>query len=115
MGLFNRKITVSDKAVTSAANLTLKQSLLPNALVTILFFLWGFAYGLLDVLNAHFQKSLDLNFARSSGLASAYFGAYFICPHHLGMDPAAVRLPGHFYDGALRARRRLSPVLAFRC
>ncbi|PKS07118.1 hypothetical protein jhhlp_005718 [Lomentospora prolificans] len=80
MGWFNRKITVSDSAVTSAASLTLKQSLIPNALVTILFFLWGFAYGLLDVLNSHFQKSLNLDFARSSGLASAYFGAYFICP-----------------------------------
>lgn len=32
------------------------------------------------VLNSHFQKSLHIDFSRSSGLASAYFGAYFICP-----------------------------------
>lgn len=32
------------------------------------------------MLNAHFQSSLNLTFAKSSGLASAYFGAYFLCP-----------------------------------
>lgn len=37
--------------VTAAARLTLRQSVFPVFLVTILFFLWGFAYGLLDVLN----------------------------------------------------------------
>lgn len=31
-------------------------------------------------MNAHFQRSLNLTFAKSSGLAAAYFGAYFICP-----------------------------------
>ncbi|KAL4930978.1 major facilitator superfamily domain-containing protein [Aspergillus undulatus] len=80
MGLWNRKITVSDDAVTSAVSLTLRQSLLPNALVTILFFLWGFAYGLLDVLNSHFQSTLDITASKSSGLQASYFGAYFICP-----------------------------------
>lgn len=48
--------------------------------VTILFFLWGFAYGLLDVLNSHFQDTLDISAGMSSGLQAAYFGAYFICP-----------------------------------
>ncbi|KAK3376648.1 glucose galactose transporter [Lasiosphaeria ovina] len=42
MGLWRRKITTSDDTATSAAYLTLRAS------VTILFFLWGFAYGLLD-------------------------------------------------------------------
>lgn len=32
MGIFKRKITVKDNAVTSAIHLTLRQSLLPNAL-----------------------------------------------------------------------------------
>jgi FHS family L-fucose permease-like MFS transporter len=40
------------------------------------FFLWGFAYGLLDVLNKHFQEALDITRAKSSGLQAAYFGAY---------------------------------------
>ncbi|KAL8289307.1 hypothetical protein RB601_005282 [Gaeumannomyces tritici] len=80
MAIWKRKITVSDDTVTGAVHLTVKQSLVPNLLVTILFFLWGFAYGLLDVLNAHFQSSLNLTGSMSAGLSSAYFGAYFICP-----------------------------------
>ncbi|KUI58240.1 Glucose/galactose transporter [Cytospora mali] len=80
MGLWKRKIVVRDDDVTSAAMLTAKQSLIPNLLVTILFFLWGFAYGLLDVLNSHFQKELNITASMSSGLSAAYFGAYFICP-----------------------------------
>lgn len=40
----------------------------------------GFAYGLLDVLNPHFQKSLNITASMSSGLSAAYFGAYFLCP-----------------------------------
>ncbi|KAJ5916475.1 hypothetical protein N7504_000490 [Penicillium tannophilum] len=80
MGLYKRKITVDDTAITSAVNLTLRQSLLPNALVTILFFLWGFGYGLLDTLNSHFQTTLNITAGRSSGLQASYFAAYFICP-----------------------------------
>ncbi|KAK3942065.1 putative l-fucose permease [Diplogelasinospora grovesii] len=80
MGLWSRKITVSDDVVTSAAHLTLRQSIIPNLLVTILFFLWGFAYGLLDVLNSHFQSELNISASMASGLSAAYFGAYFICP-----------------------------------
>ncbi|KAK9458376.1 MFS general substrate transporter [Dipodascopsis uninucleata] len=65
-----------DDRITSGATLTIRQSLLPICLVTMLFFLWGFAYGLLDVLNKHFQTSLNITRARSSGLQAAYFGAY---------------------------------------
>lgn len=47
-------------------------------LVTTLFFLWGLSYGLLDVLNKHFQEVLHANKAQSGLLQAAYFGAYFI-------------------------------------
>lgn len=47
-------------------------------LVTSLFFLWGFAYGLLDVLNAHFRAVLGITKTQSTGLQAAYFGiGYF--------------------------------------
>jgi FHS family L-fucose permease-like MFS transporter len=47
-------------------------------LVTSLFFLWGFAYGLLDVLNKHFQNVLGVTKLQSTGLQVAYFGiGYF--------------------------------------
>lgn len=48
------------------------------ALVTSLFFIWGFTYGLLDVLNKHFQETLNVTKARSTLLQAAYFGAYFL-------------------------------------
>ncbi|MGP9420930.1 L-fucose:H+ symporter permease [Pseudomonas reactans] len=47
-------------------------------LVTTLFFLWGLSYGLLDVLNKHFQEVLHVNKAQSGLLQAAYFGAYFV-------------------------------------
>ncbi|KAI5359688.1 Putative MFS transporter superfamily [Septoria linicola] len=65
-----RSLRVSNATRTSAANLTLRQSLFPLALVT------GFSYGLLDALNSHFQKTLGIDRARSAGLQAAYFGAY---------------------------------------
>ena len=55
--------SVSNKGLTGASALTVKQSIVPITLVTILFFLWGFAYGLLDVLNAKFQTSLNITAA----------------------------------------------------
>ena len=55
-----------------------KAYLLPIILVTSLFFLWGLAYGLLDVLNKHFQETLNITKQRSMYLQAAYFGAYFL-------------------------------------
>ena len=52
--------------------------ILPLILVTSLFFLWGLAYGLLDVLNKHFQETLNITKLRSTLLQAAYFGAYFL-------------------------------------
>lgn len=59
--------------------------LLPLILVTSLFFLWGLAYGLLDVLNKHFQESLNITKARSTLLQAAYFGGYFLVALPAGM------------------------------
>lgn len=69
-----RSLKVSDDHVTRAAELTLRESIWPISLVTVLFFLWGFSYGLLDTLNKHFQVTLDITRARSAGLQAAYFG-----------------------------------------
>ncbi|KAB5582285.1 major facilitator superfamily domain-containing protein [Coniochaeta sp. 2T2.1] len=71
-----RSLRVADDKTTTAAELTLRGSIYPICLVTVLFFLWGFSYGLLDTLNKHFQNTLGINKARSSGLQVAYFGAY---------------------------------------
>lgn len=48
------------------------------ALAISLFFIWGLAYGLLDVLNKHFQDTLNVGTAESTWLQVAYFGAYLV-------------------------------------
>ncbi len=50
----------------------------PLALAISCFLIWGLAYGLLDVLNKHFQETLDVSKAQSSWLQIAYFGAYLL-------------------------------------
>lgn len=47
-------------------------------LVTTLFFMWGLSYGLVDVLNKHFQEALHITKAQSGLIQAAYFGAYFV-------------------------------------
>ncbi|PAF47883.1 L-fucose:H+ symporter permease [Helicobacter sp. 13S00401-1] len=47
-------------------------------LVTALFFLWGFSYGLVDVMNKNFQTHLHITKAESGFIQMAYFGAYFV-------------------------------------
>jgi FHS family L-fucose permease-like MFS transporter len=59
--------------------------LLPLILVTSLFFLWGLAYGLLDVLNKHFQVTMNITKQRSMLLQAAYFGAYFLVAFPAGL------------------------------
>lgn len=64
---------------TVKANIdTNKSYLFPFILVTSLFFLWGLAYGLLDVLNKHFQEVLEVTRKESTLLQLSYFGAYFL-------------------------------------
>ncbi|KIJ18639.1 hypothetical protein PAXINDRAFT_110150 [Paxillus involutus ATCC 200175] len=63
---------------TTGAQLGRRQWAYAFALVTSLFFTWGFAYGLLDVLNAHFQTVFGISKLQSTLLQLAYFGAYFV-------------------------------------
>ncbi|MDO4160722.1 MAG: MFS transporter [Prevotellaceae bacterium] len=55
-----------------------KNYLVPFILVTTLFFLWGFAHSILDVLNKHFQDSLDISKAGSALVQTMVYGSYFI-------------------------------------
>ena len=50
----------------------------PLALAIACFVVWGLAYGLLDVLNKHFQDTLHVGKAQSTWLQMAYFGAYLL-------------------------------------
>ncbi|HEY4785513.1 MAG TPA: glucose/galactose MFS transporter, partial [Bacteroidales bacterium] len=52
--------------------------LLPFILVTSLFLCWGFAHGLLDVLNKHFQNILHVSKAQSGFVQFSLYIGYFI-------------------------------------
>jgi FHS family L-fucose permease-like MFS transporter len=71
-------LNVSTPSATSATSQAGNGTRLAYILVTSLFFMWGLSYGLLDVLNKHFQETLDITRARSGLLQMAYFGAYFL-------------------------------------
>jgi len=43
-----------------------KNYLFPFLLITSLFFMWGFAHSMLDVLNKHFQLSLNISMMQSA-------------------------------------------------
>lgn len=50
----------------------------PFILVTTLFFLWGFAHSVLDVLNKHFQETLHIDKAQSALVQAVVYGGYFL-------------------------------------
>ena len=58
--------------------ITSRNYLLPFILVTSLFFLWGFARAILDVLNKHFQNSLDITMTQSSLVQVTTYLGYFL-------------------------------------
>jgi len=58
--------------------LTTKENLLPFILITALFFLWGMAHGMLDVLNKHFQTILEISKAKSGLIQFSMYTAYFL-------------------------------------
>lgn len=47
-------------------------------LVTSLFFLWGFAHAILDVLNKHFQELLDISKTHSAFIQVTMYMGYFV-------------------------------------
>ena len=52
--------------------------LVPFILITSLFFLWGFAHSILDVLNKHFQDALGITKAKSALVQAVVYGGYFL-------------------------------------
>jgi MFS transporter, FHS family, L-fucose permease len=59
--------------------------LFPFILITSLFFLWGFAHSLLDILNKHFQEILGVSKAQSGLVQAAVYGGYFFMAIPAGM------------------------------
>lgn len=59
--------------------------LFPFILVTSLFFLWGFAHSILDVLNKHFQEVLVISKTKSALIQAVVYGGYFLMALPAGM------------------------------
>lgn len=75
---------VVQKQRKSLVHLSNRESIIPVVGVTVLFFVWGFEYGLLDNLNRQFQKVAHVTSGQAVGLRSAYYLGYFFGPLTVG-------------------------------
>lgn len=64
--------------MTRKTRLTDRHYAVPFALITTLFFLWGFARAILDVLNKHFQDELHITITQSSLIQVTTYLGYFL-------------------------------------
>lgn len=81
MTFFDFVNTGQKKNITLRSN---REALYPVLMVTILFFVWGFAYGFLDVLNSRFQEVAHMSDWQTVGQHSAYYVGYIIGPLTFG-------------------------------
>ncbi|GAA6040127.1 hypothetical protein JCM8097_002039 [Rhodosporidiobolus ruineniae] len=63
----------------AGATLSKFQEVYSFGLILSLFFLWGFSYSLVDVLNKKVQNSFGITTTESTAIQACYFGAYFVC------------------------------------
>ena len=73
------------KNTSSLVSLNGTSYLIPFILVTSLFFLWGFAHSLPNVLNKHFEDILHVSKAQSGLVQAAVYGDYFLMAIPAGM------------------------------
>jgi FHS family L-fucose permease-like MFS transporter len=70
--------TSSDQAVSRPANSATQDYRRPLAIVTSLFFMWGFLTCLNDILVPHLKSIFDLGFAQVMLVQFSFFSAYFL-------------------------------------
>ncbi len=70
---------------TKKTPLTEKKYLMPFVLITSLFFLWGFARAILDLLNKHFQNELHISLTQSALIQVTTYLGYFLMAVPAGM------------------------------
>lgn len=76
--LFNSTFMENKKRVSLIKSPDGTNYLIPFILVTSLFLLWGFAHGLLDVLNKHFQNILHISKAQSGFVQFSLYIGYLV-------------------------------------
>ncbi len=63
---------------TEQKKITDRKYFIPFVLITSLFFLWGFARAILDVLNKHFQNALHISITHSALIQVTTYLGYFL-------------------------------------
>ena len=71
--------------MASKTRLTEGRYVVPFVLITTLFFLWGFARAILDVLNKHFQDELHISITQSAWIQVTTYLGYFLMAIPAGM------------------------------
>src|SRR5246500_921679 len=70
--------TSADRAASMPTASTTQDYKRPLAIVTTLFFMWGFLTCLNDILVPHLKSIFDLSYARVMLVQFAFFSAYFV-------------------------------------
>ncbi len=76
------------------SKLVSKKYLIPFVLITSLFFMWGFARAILDVLNKHFQETLDITRAQWDEVMSVNVTGTFFMSQQMGRHLVATGRTG---------------------
>ena len=75
--------------------------LVPFALVSSLFLLWGFCNGMIDVMDKHFQEELNLTLAQSAWVQFAHYLGYFLMALPAGWIASKIGYKGGIVAGLL--------------
>lgn len=75
--------------------------LVPFALVSSLFLLWGFCNGMIDVMDRHFQEELHLSLAQSAWVQFAHYLGYFLMALPAGWIASRLGYKGGIVAGLL--------------
>ena len=80
MSLFHQQSAVKSIIIFQIrmSRLVKRQYIIPFNLITSLFFTWGFARAILDVLNKHFQESLSISITQSTLIQATTYLGYFL-------------------------------------
>jgi FHS family L-fucose permease-like MFS transporter len=73
----------------------------PFALVSSLFLLWGFCNGMIDVMDRHFQQQLHLTLAQSAWVQFAHYLGYFLMALPAGWIASRIGYKGGIVAGLL--------------
>lgn len=68
----------NENSTSAKIGLVARQYIFPFILITMLFFLWGGARAVMDVLNKHFQLTMHVSKTHSALMQAAVYGAYFL-------------------------------------